>query len=105
MEDKDAIIFELRKEIEELKKIIVELRKENADLKEQLRLNSQNSSKPPSSIPLKKIRKVQIKYVLKDKGLQEDGFHKKKSVKPFNIFQKNVMVVEEVNFFQKQKWQ
>lgn len=49
MEDKDAIILELKKEIEELKKIITELRKENADLKEQLRLNSQNSSKPPST--------------------------------------------------------
>jgi transposase len=49
MEDKDAVILELKKEIEELKKIIIELRKENADLKEQLRLNSGNSSKPPSS--------------------------------------------------------
>jgi transposase len=45
MEDKDAIILGLRKE--------------NEELKEQLRLNSQNSSKPPSSdrYPLKKERK------------------------------------------------
>ncbi len=49
MEDKDAIILDLKKVIEDLKQEITQLKKENADLKEQLRLNSQNSSKPPSS--------------------------------------------------------
>lgn len=55
MENENATILELKKEIEGLKKIVAsllqenaELRKENADLKELLRLNSQNSSKPPS---------------------------------------------------------
>jgi len=63
MKNKDAIILQLRQENEELKKIVTELRegiiqlrkdneqlrKENEELKEKLRLNSQNSSKPPSS--------------------------------------------------------
>jgi transposase len=49
MENKDAIIFELRALIEDLRREIILLKKENTDLKEQLRLNSQNSSKPPSS--------------------------------------------------------
>jgi transposase len=49
MEDKDAIILGLKRIIEDLKQEISQLKKENADLKEQLRLNSQNSSKPPSS--------------------------------------------------------
>lgn len=56
MEDKDAIILQLRQENEELKKenqelrkIIEELNRRINDLEERLRLNSQNSSKPPSS--------------------------------------------------------
>lgn len=63
MEDKDAIILQLKQENEELKKENQELRKiieglnrRIADLEERLRLNSQNSSKPPSSdrYPFKK---------------------------------------------------
>lgn len=56
MEDKDAIILQLReenealkKENQELRKIIEELNRRITDLEERLRLNSQNSSKPPSS--------------------------------------------------------
>ena len=56
MEDKDAIILQLRQENEELRKenqalrkIIEELNRRITDLEEKLRLNSQNSSKPPSS--------------------------------------------------------
>ena len=49
MEDKDAIILQLRQENAELKKIIEELNRRITDLEERLRLNSQNSSKPPSS--------------------------------------------------------
>lgn len=56
MEDKDAIILQLKqeneefkKENQELRKIIEELNRRIADLEEKLRLNSQNSSKPPSS--------------------------------------------------------
>jgi hypothetical protein len=47
-ENQNAIILELRKEFEELKKENAESKKEIADVKELLRLNSQNSSKPPS---------------------------------------------------------
>lgn len=56
MEDKDAIIHQLRqenealrKENQELRKIIEELTRKITNLEEKLRLNSQNSSKPPSS--------------------------------------------------------
>lgn len=49
MEDKDAIILQLRQENTELRKIIEELNRKIADLEEKLRLNSGNSSKPPSS--------------------------------------------------------
>ena len=49
MEDKDAIIHQLRQENAELRKIIEELNRKIADLEEKLRLNSQNSSKSPSS--------------------------------------------------------
>ena len=49
MEDKDAIILQLRQENADLKKIIEELNRKIADLEEKLRSNSQNSSKPPSS--------------------------------------------------------
>src|SRR5918912_3654871 len=49
MEDKDAIILQLRQENQESRKIIEELNRRIADLEERLRLNSQNSSKPPSS--------------------------------------------------------
>lgn len=49
MEDKDAIILQLKQENAELRKIIEELNRKIADLEEKLRLNSQNSSKPPSS--------------------------------------------------------
>lgn len=78
MDEKDAIIFELRQEIEELKKIIIELKKENADLKEQLRLNSQNSSKPPSSdrYPPKKDKKESNKERPKRQGFARKWFSK-----------------------------
>src|ERR1700753_2194788 len=85
MEAKNAIIFELRKEIEELKKIIIELRKENAELKqknaslqEQLSLNSQNSSKPPSSdrFPPKKDKKNSNKVRPKRQGFARKWFSK-----------------------------
>lgn len=49
MENKDAIILQLRQENQELRKIIEELNRRINDLEERLRLNSQNSSKPPSS--------------------------------------------------------
>lgn len=56
MEDKDAIILQLReenkalkKENQELRKIIDALNRRILDLEEKLRLNSQNSSKPPST--------------------------------------------------------
>lgn len=73
MEDKDAIILELKKIIEDLKQEISQLKKENADLKEQLRLNSQNSSKPPSS---DRYPKKEPKTPAKDRAKRQ-GFARK----------------------------
>jgi transposase len=48
-EDLAAENAELRTAVSELREMVEELRAENAELKRQLGLNSQNSSKPPSS--------------------------------------------------------
>lgn len=80
MEDKDAIILQLRQENEELKKenqelrkIIEELNRRINDLEERLRLNSQNSSKPPSS---DRYPKKQLPSSNK-KGRRSQGFSRK----------------------------
>ena len=77
MEDKDAIILDLKKIIEDLKQEISHLKKENANLKEQLRLNSQNSSKPPSSDRYpKKEPKAPVKDRPKRQGFARKWFAK-----------------------------
>src|ERR1700744_2118260 len=119
METKDAIIFELRKEIEELKKIIIELRKEiaelrkenaelkqkNASLQEQLSLNSQNSSKPPSSdrfLP-KKDKKNSNKVRPKRQGFARKWFSKEEVNQTIQYLPENVINVEETIFAPKIK--
>jgi ribosomal protein L22 len=107
MEDKDAIIHQLRQENAELRKIIEELNRKIADLEEKLRLNSQNSSKPPSSDrypkkqPPPKIRKSEKE----GRDFLENGFQKKKSANSLNIILKIAMAVAEVISCQKQKLQ
>lgn len=54
MSDPRAIIEDLRAEIANLKAEVTSLQAENAKLREQLGLNSGNSSKPPSSDPIGK---------------------------------------------------
>jgi transposase len=77
MENKDATIVELKKIIDKLTHEIIHLKKENADLKEQLRLNSQNSSKPPSSDRYpKKEPKTQLKNRPKRPGFSRKLFAK-----------------------------
>ncbi len=121
MENKDAIILELRREIEELKKIVAnllqenaelkkenaELRKENADLKELLRLNSQNSSKPPSSdrYPKKDPPSFTKKNEQKEEDFLGNGFQKKKSHKSLTIYQSNVINVDRLILFLGQELQ
>jgi len=73
MEDKDAIIHQLRQENAELRKIIEELNRKITDLEEKLRLNSQNSSKPPSS---DRYPKKQPPSSSK-KGRRKEGFSRK----------------------------
>ena len=53
-DNKDQMIENLQKEIEERKRIVEMLNGIIRDLREQLRKNSSNSSKPPSSDGLKK---------------------------------------------------
>jgi transposase len=55
-----APIPELQKQIHELKIEMTALKKENAELKEKLNLNSNNSSKPPSSDFFKKNKKNKL---------------------------------------------
>lgn len=73
MEDKDAIIHQLRQENAELRKIIEELNRKIAGLEEKLRLNSENSSKPPSS---DRYPKKQSPSSSK-KGRRSQGFSRK----------------------------
>ena len=54
LDNKDQIIEKLQKEVEELKRIIEIQNDIIRDLREQLRKNSSNSSKPSSSDGLKK---------------------------------------------------
>src|SRR6202046_5634932 len=81
MEDKDAIIIqlkqenaELKKENQELRKIIEELNHRIADLEEKLRLNSQNSSKPPS---LDRYPKKEPPHQSKKERKRRRGFFRK----------------------------
>ena len=84
MENKDAIIAELTKQvsilmerIKKLEKEVRELREENARLKK----DSGNSSLPPSSDIVKPVRKVSRKKVKRKRGGQPG--HKKHTRKPF----------------------
>lgn len=81
MKDKDAIINQLKqenealkKENQELRKIIEELTRKISDLEERLRLNSQNSSKPPSS---DRYPKKQPPSQGKKERKQRQGFFRK----------------------------
>ena len=53
-DNKDQMIENLQKEVEELNRIVEMQNDIIRDLREQLRKNSSNSSKPPSSDGLKK---------------------------------------------------
>jgi transposase len=69
----NEVILDLKKIIDNLSQEIVQLKKENTDLKELLRLNSQNSSKPPSS---DRYPKKEPKTQPKDRPKRE-GFARK----------------------------
>ena len=70
-DNKDQMIENLQKEVEELNRIVEMQNDIIRDLKEQLRKNSSNSSKPPSTDGLKK------KPVNKDRSLREKSGKKK----------------------------
>ena len=114
--DKDAIIHQLRqenealkKENQELRKIIEELNHRIKDLEEKLRLNSQNSSKPPSSdrypkkpppIGNKKERKSRPGFFRKWFPKEEVSEFIKTEVPPFfiHLFH-NKLIMNNLYFF------
>ena len=59
--EKDQLILYLFSTVQKLEKKVEELEKEVLSLKNQLKNNSQNSSKPPSSDGFKKISKLKVK--------------------------------------------
>jgi transposase len=71
-DERDQIIEELRKEVEELKRIIEMQNEIIRELREQLRKDSSNSSKPPSSDGLKK-KPVNKKRSLREKSGKKPG--------------------------------
>ena len=72
---KDQIIENLQKEVEELKRIVEMQNDIIRDLREQLRKNSSNSSKPPSSDGLKK-KPVNKNRSLREKSGKKQGGQK-----------------------------
>lgn len=74
-DERDLIIEELRKEVDELKHIIEMQNEIIRELREQLRKDSSNSSKSPSSDGLKK-KPVNKKRSLREKSGKKPGGQK-----------------------------
>lgn len=72
-DERDQIIEELRKEVEELKRIIEMQNEIIRELREQLRKDSSNSSKPPSSDGLKKSPSIRKEVCGRKAGRNRAG--------------------------------
>ena len=79
IESLQKLVVQLLERVDRLETENAELRAENAELKRQLRMNSQNSHKPPSSDGFKKAKKKsQLPKELKSRGGQKG--HKGKTL-------------------------